>query len=258
MALKFAGLVVLFYRNKVIALCLFFMLYVSAVSCAQLRVILKLDDISAKNGQCQVLPLMKYLIDRNVKASYGIIADRLDSTAYSLLKPVIQARDKNGRAMAEFWNHGLTHSRQGNVFEFKGMSSELQKAHLDAAHLLVQKNLGVTMTTFGAPFNATDSVCLKVVSENPAYKKVFFSKVEISTPVSFKRINNHVPMEKETGVPDFGYFLEQMKNNTAFLNEGIVLQGHPGKWKDAGLQEFKKILAYLDSLDCVYVLPADF
>jgi peptidoglycan/xylan/chitin deacetylase (PgdA/CDA1 family) len=258
MASKFTCLAPFFHRGKRIALCLFFILSASFVSCAQLRVILKLDDISAKDGHCQVQPLMNYLISRNIKASYGLIADRLDGTAYSVLKPVIQARDKEGRAMVEFWNHGLTHSRQGDFFEFKGMPYELQKAHLDSAHFLVQKNLGVLMTTFGAPFNATDSVCLKVISENPAYTKIFFSKVNTSTSVSFKRINNHVPMEKETGVPDFEYFLEQIKKSKSFFNEGIVIQGHPGKWRDIEFKEFEKILAYLDSQGCVYILPVDF
>jgi len=52
---------------------------------AQHKVILKLDDIGVKNGVCVAKPVMDYLLQKNIKASYGVIANRLDSTALSTL-----------------------------------------------------------------------------------------------------------------------------------------------------------------------------
>ncbi|UKT64951.1 DUF2334 domain-containing protein [Pedobacter mucosus] len=232
------------------------LIFISLQIVAQTKVVLKLDDISAQNGECKSLPVMTYLLKRNVKASYGVIANRLDGSAKSLLNDIISAVDNQGNRMVEIWNHGLNHSKNGDVFEFKNSTFNEQLQHLDSAHFLVQKDLGVSMTTFGAPYNATDSVCLRVINEHKNYKKIFFSSVKVEFETNFERLNNNVPMEIETGKPDFDFFIKSYNKYPAYLSSNIILQGHPPYWTDEGFAEFKKILDFLDSKKCIYVLPA--
>lgn len=240
--------------NRTILLCLLVLGLKTAT--AQTKVVLKLDDIGAKNGSCKALPVMQYLLQRGVKASYGVIANRLDETAKPLLADVLSAKDVNGQPMVEIWNHGLDHSRTGNVFEFKNSPYQIQQQHFKSAHALVKKYLDIEMTTFGAPFNAADTTCLKIIAEHGGYKKVFFSRVEVNFNIGFERLNNNMPMEKETGKPDFDYFLTNYNKYKNYLNSNIVLQGHPPYWTADGLAEFKKILDFLDEKHCVYVLPS--
>jgi hypothetical protein len=244
----------------------FFMYYLLCIVCmtncgekevqAQTKIVLKLDDIGARKNQCKALPVMEYLLHRNIKASYGIIANRLDETALPLLSKVIQATDAEGKPMTEIWHHGLDHSRNENVFEFKNRSYQEQKLHFDSAHNLVKKYLGVNMNTFGAPFNATDSICLRVIAEHGGYRKIFFSKVSIPTGSALQQLNNSVPMEKEVGKPDFEYFKEQYSKYARYAGSNMVLQGHPTYWTAEGLEQFKKILDFLDGRNCIYVLPS--
>jgi len=240
-------------KTKLLLIILFFL---NGGIFAQTKVVLKLDDIGAQKNACKSLPIMEYLINRNVKASYGVIANRLDETAKPLLAKILSAVDSKGNLMVEIWNHGLDHSRKGDVFEFKNSSLALQTQHLDSAHYLVEKYLGIRMTTFGAPYNATDTVCLQVINNNTNYKKVFFSKVETSFKTDFERLNNNVPMEKETGKPDFDFFMKSYQKYPAYLSTNIILQGHPPYWTAEGFAEFKKILDFLDAQKCVYVLPS--
>lgn len=227
----------------------------SKICVAQIKVVLKLDDIGAKNNTCKALPIMDYLLKRKVKASYGIIANRLDETAKPLLADVLAAVDEKGKPMVEFWHHGLDHARKGDVFEFKNAPYQQQKQHFDSAHNSVKKYLDVEMTAFGAPFNATDSTTLKVITEHPSYKVLFFSRVEVNFALPFKRLNNNVPMEKETGKPDFEYFKSNYEKHKSYLSDNIVLQGHPPYWTAEGFDEFKKILDFLDHENAVYLLP---
>ncbi len=232
-----------------------------AVACryagAQTKVILKLDDIGANKNTCKALPVMEYLLQRGVKASYGVIANRLDSTAGRLLYRYINARDAQGNAMVEIWHHGLDHSRNETAFEFKSAPYAEQHLHFDSADRLVKKYLGVQMHTFGAPYNATDSVCLRVVSENPQYQGIFFSRAAMPPGAALTRLNNQVGMEKTTGKPDAAYFIEQYEKHPEYRSSYLVLQGHPPYWDEASLAEFKKILDFLDARQCDYVLPAE-
>jgi len=223
---------------------------------AQTKVVLKLDDIAAQKNSCKSLPVMEYLLQRNVKASYGVIANRLDETAYPLLSKVLNAVDTKGKPMVEIWHHGLAHSRNGDIFEFKNTPYEQQKKSFDSAHELVKKHLKVNMSTFGAPFNAVDSVCLKVIAEHGGYTKVFYAYLNVNFKTGFDKLNNRVGIEIETGKPDFNYFMSEYKKNTSYLHSNIVLQGHPPQWTEEGFAEFKKILDFLDTKHAEYVLPS--
>lgn len=222
----------------------------------QTKVILKLDDLGVLKGRCAALPVMEFLLKRNIKASYGVIASKLDETAKDVLKTIISETNKRGEPMVEIWNHGLYHSRKDGVFEFKNTPYELQKQYLDSSEVLIQKYLGLRMTGFGAPFNAIDTTCLRAISERANYRYVFFSNLAVDFNPSFKTLNNHIRMENGTGNPDFDSFVKNLNINKQYLSDYIVLQAHPNNWTIEKLESFKQILNHLDRLGCEFILPS--
>lgn len=239
---------------------LLFAVLMGQLANAQTKVVLKLDDIAANNSSCNALEVMDHLVQQNIKASYGVIANAVDSTARSTLRSYLDARDEKGEKLIEIWHHGLDHSKDidsvGN-FEFKHSPYTFQKAQFETADKRVLRCLGVQMSAFGAPYNATDSVTMRVVAENPNYTVFMFSKVEVSFPVAFVLLNNNVPMERETGKPDFDYFLEHYHKHPEYHHTYLVLQGHPPYWDEQGFGEFKKILDFLQRQKGVFVLPSE-
>lgn len=89
------------------------------------KIILKLDDLSVKNGVCAFTPTMDYLVQKQLKAGLGIIAGRNDRTALKTLRPYLQATNPKGEKLIEIWHHGLDHSKT----EFKDSTYEVQKLH---------------------------------------------------------------------------------------------------------------------------------
>jgi len=138
----------------------------STFSFAAPKIILKLDDLSVKQSVCSCSPTFDYLMQKQLKAGFGAIASRLDSTSLNTLKPYLNATNAKGEKLFEIWHHGLDHVRP----EFQTTSYEYQKAHFDQSDELIKKLLGIQMHTFGTPFNASDSITNKVISENPNYK----------------------------------------------------------------------------------------
>ncbi|MDP4292565.1 MAG: DUF2334 domain-containing protein, partial [Bacteroidota bacterium] len=144
---------------------------------AQTKVILKLDDLGCINHVCQASPVMNDLMNRKIKAAFGIIANRLDKTSTAYFEPFLKATNDKGQKLFEIWHHGLDHSSKNppnDNREFEGTTFEFQTEHFQQADLLVQNYLGVQMHTFGAPYNATDSNTVKVISNHPAYKVLLF------------------------------------------------------------------------------------
>ena len=123
-------------------------------STAAPRIFIKLDDLYAQDGTYTGKAAMDYLIEKKIKFSYGIIANRLDNTSLASLAPYMNAVDANGDKLLEIWNHGLEHT----CTEYSGTSYAYQKFHFDESARLVQKYLGIQMHSFGSPCNANDSI----------------------------------------------------------------------------------------------------
>ena len=225
---------------------------------AQAVILLKLDDLASKNNMSSAAPVLDVLVARKVKASIGVIASRLDSTAGTAYKKYIRATDEKGRKLFEIWNHGYDHSSTNGPDkkpEFKGTGYAFQKEHFDKADKRVKQLLGVDMHTFGAPFNASDSTFNKVIGEHPKYRAVFFSSVK---PVGLKRLmnlDNRVNMESATGVVNFDYFLTQYEKFKGQYQDYMVLQGHPNQWDAAKIAEFNKIIDFLIAHHHQFGLP---
>ena len=225
---------------------------------AQPKIVLKFDDIGVTNHVCKASPVMDYLLQREIKASYGVIAKKIDNTALATLSKYIQAENSKGEKMVEFWHHGFDHSNNNppnNKKEFSGTSYEFQKKHFNDADQMVLRELGVQMITFGAPFNVADSTTLKVISENSNYKLIFFSGLTISTYPEITGLNNRVNLEKGVGNPNYEYFVSQYEKNVGFQKSFMVLQGHPNNWTEQQFNEFIKVIDFLVQKRCEFILP---
>jgi peptidoglycan/xylan/chitin deacetylase (PgdA/CDA1 family) len=226
----------------------------------QTKILLKLDDIAVNKNTCNAGPVLDYLVQRKIKASYGVIANRLDSTALPVMEKYLRATNANGEKLIEIWHHGLDHSNKNppdSNREFEGTSYLFQKAHFDSADLLVRTYLGVQMHSFGAPFNATDSNTLKVIAENGHYTSVMYSWVNVAGYPKLTFLNNRVDMEKGTGNPVYDLLVSDFEKHTEYKNSYMVLQGHPPYWNAGHFEAFKKIIDFLVSQKCEFVLPGD-
>ncbi len=222
--------------------------------CGAPKIILKLDDLGVTENKCSCKLTLDYLIKKNIKASYGIIADRLDNTAKATLQPYLDAKNKKGENMVEMWHHGLDHKRP----EFRETSYEYQKEHFDRATQIICSALGIKLHTFGAPFNAVDSVTYRVIAGDPDFKVVFFAKPEYRYSKKITYLNNRVSIEQGTGNILFDQFIKDYEQKKGNYNDYIVLQAHPNKWTKTELDELDKIIEYLQNEGCEFVLPYEY
>lgn len=229
-------------------------LILSGFSLAGPKIILKLDDLFVKEGICACAPTFDYLIQKQIKAGFGAIANRSDSTILETLSPYLNAVNSRGEKLFEIWHHGFDHVRP----EFSGTGYEYQKKHFEEADQLLKKLLGFQMHSFGTPFNGSDSVTNRVVFENPNYKVFMFSSVKPAVPNGIFYMDNRVNMENGTGNPEFSLFMENYRKYKDTYTDYMVLQGHPNLWISERMEQFKKIVDFLISEGCEFVLPFEY
>jgi peptidoglycan/xylan/chitin deacetylase (PgdA/CDA1 family) len=239
-------------NKTIIAVCL--SIIISNSPFASPKIILKLDDLSVKKGICEFVPTLDYLLQRQIKAGLGIIASRNDSTALQTLMPYLNVKNSKGENLFEIWHHGLDHVKP----EFLGTSYEYQKSHFEEADKLILKLLGIQMHTFGTPYNGSDSTTNRVISENPVYKVFMFSSLNTSEKNGISYLDNRVNMENGTGNPEFDYFKANYTKYKGKYSDYMILQGHPNKWTAEKLEQFNKIIDFLISEGCEFVLPYEY
>lgn len=218
------------------------------------KIILKFDDIVVKNNVLKCSPTLDYLIKMQLKSGLGIIAEKNDSTTLTVLVPYLKATNAKGQKLFEIWNHGLDHSKT----EFKDSTYEFQKSHFEKANQLVKQLWGIQMHSFGTPYNASDSLTNKVISENTDYKVFMFSSVKPKQSNGILYLDHRVNMENGTGKPDFDFFLENYDNLKGKYTDYMTLQGHPNQWNTEKLEQFRKIIGFLISEGCEFVTPYEY
>lgn len=247
------------FINKLIAkLLVLSLLLLSGMLSAQPKVILKLDDIGVKNNRCSAEPVLNILLKRKIKAGIGVIAKQLDETTSAAMKKYLDATNSNGEKLIEIWNHGYDHSSNrppNNAIEFSGTSYQFQKQHLAMADSVVKKLTGVQMHTFGAPNNASDSTCFRVLAENGNYRAFMLNKSTAKQTNGIFNFNNRVSMETATGKVDYDFFVSNYEKLKSVYPDYIVMQGHPNMWNADRLAQFSKILDYLEAQHVEFVLP---
>lgn len=224
------------------------------------QVVLKLDDMHVANGKVpeRWQKLTRFAEERRMPTSIGIIGNSLEGD-----HPEYTAELKRlaGTGLFEFWHHGYDHKRWDDggktLCEFSGTNKDHQARHFQLAQDLAKQKLGITFHTFGAPFNATDAITIDVLSAAPEIRVWLQGDAEKPAGKFVARMINNVNIEQPVHRPNFDAFVkgyEALKGNHPPI---LILQGHPNSWDEADFAGFVRIIDFLDTQGCRYVLPTD-
>lgn len=217
-------------------------------------IILKLDDIREGIGARDAFKRVKAFIDeKGIKAGFGVIGISLEDDGkkedyYEDIKSF--AADGN----IEIWHHGYYHDKANRV-EFSGGTYEEQYKQLKDTIDLMQDKCGITLRSFGPPYNATDKVTIEALNALPQMKTFFFPSVTDGGNQLMLRESGN--LEVDTGVVDYDKFVETYeasKKDKPYL----VLQGHPGNFNDESFNNFKKIVEYLMAKNTIFMTPTEY
>ena len=218
------------------------------------KIFLKLDDVVVNDHVTVASPTIDYLRNNDIKASFGLVADRNDESTLSVWSEYLNETDENGNKLFEIWNHGFDHINP----EFDGTTYAYQKEHFESADSILNNLLRLRMHTFGAPFNHNDDITNLVISENPNYKVTFFNNPAADISTGIVNLTNRVNMENGTGNPEYNFFVSNYNTYKNTYIDYMVLQGHPNVWDNSDLIEFQNIIDFLISEGCEFVLPYDY
>jgi peptidoglycan/xylan/chitin deacetylase (PgdA/CDA1 family) len=223
-----------------------------------LRVVLKLDDTWPVDGKLSErwLRVDAFCGERGIPYTVGVICKTLEGDNPEFIAS-LRTIAASGRA--EFWHHGYDHKQWEEdgrkVWEFKGSGYAHQLEHLQRAQALAKEKLGVTLTTFGAPYNATDADTVKALDQMPDITVWMFAPRDVqSTKFTTPQISA-VNIEHPTHKPNF----EQFKAGYAEhkTDPYLVMQGHPMSWDAAAFAEFVRIVDFLQAEGVTFVFPRD-
>ena len=210
-------------------------------------VIFKLDDLrdteKARHGFSRVFDV---LVAKNIHAGFGIIADSCeDNGNKTSYYDLVRRWAASGRV--EIWHHGYDHV-QG---EFSDGNYARQVEHLQKANRLVAEKCGVTLRSFGAPFNANDAATVRALNDTPQLAVWMFSNNSVGAKQRLLTIRCN--MEPKTGVVSYDLFV---KDYAAHVGAAyIVVQGHPPYWDDASHAAFTRIVDFCRAQRCAFATP---
>jgi len=221
-------------------------------------IILKLDDmrINAKYSDLDIyqgwIDVYHYLNEQNIHAGFGIISEHVSRASkenVSFIRQLIESGH-------EVWHHGWDHDRDGFKGEFCGHDYKRQKEHFEKSLDAVAHVYGITMQSFGTPYNCSDATLTQVFEEQSRIKVFMFGDDPL--PNNALNLDRWVKMEMSGGQPNYDYFIEQYnaEPNKAYY----VLQGHPKRWTKGSLElkEFKKIIEFLMQQGHQFMTPFEY
>lgn len=224
------------------------------------HVILKLDDLWCEQevvhqGWQQVVD---FLNEQEVKGTIGIVGNSLekeDETYFNWIKE----REQEGY---EIWHHGFCHCRQKEgdieIREYRGKGYEEQLVSLQNTQKLAKEKLGITLRSFGAPYNSTDEFTAKALEEIPDIKVWMYKETKSSTNKYLLDRIKEVNIEYPVHQPDFEQFklgYEQFKDEPI-----LIIQGHPRSWveEESRFEVFQEIILFLKSEGVTFTTPYEY
>lgn len=223
-------------------------------------IVLKLDDLWCKNDEIHAgwKMVVDFLNSQEVKGTIGLIGESLEKDNPEYFE-WIENRKQEGY---EIWNHGFCHCRVKQngteVREFRGKEKEEQLSSIMRTQELAKEKLGITLHTFGAPYNSTDSTTIEVLEKNSDLKIWLYKETQSQTN---KFLLNRIPevnIEYPVHQPDFEKFKAAYEK---FKTEPIlVIQGHPRSWTEDEnrFENFKKIILYLKNENVTFTTPHEY
>lgn len=252
------------FKNFVIilftSLCIFYSNIDAQAQCDGVDVIIKLDDLRANSNNTYNSSWQR-LVDTvrsyNIKAALGPVMIDLTKGSQAFKDSLKSWHESD---YFELWHHGWTHTRadyppdRNNAGEFSGPPYKYQKKLFEDGMKIAQSELGITLRTFGAPYNQTDATFKRVIEESPDMKVWLYCNDPSYSEMCLRRGSSNL-LESSTGIVSFDSFLSAYTNNT---NPYLVLQGHPGQWNTASFEQFDMVIDFLKEKGSCFVLPYEY
>lgn len=223
-------------------------------------VILKLDDLWCEQELVHVgwEQVVDFLNKEDVKGTIGIVGNSLEENNQSYFD-WIKKREQEGY---EIWHHGFCHCRHKEndieIREYRGKEFEEQLESIQKTQQLAKEKLGITLKTFGAPYNSTDEYTTEALAKIPDIKVWMYKETDAPTDKFLLNRIKEVNIEYPVHQPDFEKFKKGYKQ---FKNEPIlIVQGHPRSWtedKDR-FEVFKKIIQFLKKEGVTFTTPYEY
>ena len=230
------------------------------VTAAQPQVILKLDDLWCEQALVHIgwEQVVDFLNSEGIKGTIGIVGNSLeeDNQAYF---DWIKKREQEGY---EIWHHGFCHCRHKEndveIREYRGKKPEEQLESIKKTQQLAEEKLGITLRTFGAPYNSTDEATVEALEQFPNIKVWMYKETKIPTSKFLLDRIPEVNIEYPVHIPDFEKF---KKGYEQYKNEPIlIIQGHPRSWTEdkKRFEVFKEIIQFLQDEKVNFTTPYEY
>lgn len=195
--------------------------------------------------------------EKGVKVSAGIICESLSGNK-NAYHQWLQGLNSSG--WVEFWNHGWDHKRwytedSTRISEFNGTDYHHQVKHFQDSQNLMESVLGSAPLAFGAPYNALDSVGMRILDDNQdinlffSYRTIEFADITVA-PMKLRGEHDG------TGKPNFEKF------RVAYMDKKDVtfssIQFHPNNFEDDHFREYTRILNFLIAEGWSFMLPGEY
>jgi hypothetical protein len=217
-------------------------------------IIFKFDDLSEKT-QAAFQRVADTIIKKESKAGFGIIGRSCEG-GKEKQEYFDRVRNFNNSGRIEIWAHGYDHFMNGDTLtEFRNAPREKQYDHVKKTLDLVYEKCGITMHTFGTPGNKSDSSTTIVLNQFPQIEVYLFPFVR-DQALKQLLLTSRVDMEQGTGKMNYDFFV---KNYIAKAGISyMVLQGHPGAWKEEGFDVLGRIISFLKTKEVIFMTPYEY
>lgn len=220
-------------------------------------VILKLDDVVSE-GENQIVSerwqrVTRFVQEKKIKAAYGVIGYSLEKDNLPYFNWI---RDLYKGGLIEFWNHGyIQRKAEDPQGEFE-LEYDSQLRSLRLTDSLAKVKLGITLTTWGPHWSATNEYTDKALAQIPSIEMTFGYPPHSD---HFKGIilPELIDMEYPVHNPNFIEFKAAYDKlgNIPFLS---YLQGHPNSWDEERWSNFVNIVNFLLNEGFEFITPEEY
>lgn len=217
-------------------------------------IIFRCDDFG-KMGTLGAFKKVAYLFDKyNATGGFGIVGNWFLENNEEQQQVVVDAGKEFIKDGIEIWHHGYLHSTT-EYNENKGDPIETMKENFGKNMDLVEERFGVTMQSFGSPYNHAGPTALGMIQEN--YPEITSASCLDKDPeniATIPRFNTRCQIEADTGIIGSQAFITNFQNTRT--QPYLLVLSHPGYWDDGELSEFELILRYLNASGVTYMTQA--
>ena len=211
------------------------------------RIIFKMDDFFDVNNRVRRLDLFIRLF--SIKITWGIVGREFEGLDKHDIAWIKSAMDSG---LYFFWNHGWTHEMD----EFKPLSTDEAKRHIELTQKVVRERCGLMMTTFGAPCNAISSTTLEALEAVQDIQYWYYGNCRFSRTNFQRELELEYPLFHPRVVP-FIRNLRKISSRAGETPRVLVVQGHPNAWHTTEFVNFYLICLYLKLCGYKTIFPSE-